>query len=149
MYARQRQEDGGGENLTRLHALESEARIEAAMAERRVLENHRARAGDLAGHRESLNQAQHDQQRRREHSRLRVRWQQSDGHGGDAHQDHAADEHLLAAMRIAPVPEDEGAHGPGDVADAVSRKRRDDRDRRIHRRERRSAERRATPRWRR
>ena len=126
---RQRQEDGGGEDLTGLHSLESEARIESAMAERRVLENHRARAGDFAGHRESLNQAQDDEQRRRKHSRLRVRRQQPHGHGGATHQEHATDEHLPASTRIAPVPEDEGPYGPGDVADTVGGKRRRDRNR--------------------
>ena len=41
-----------GQDLARLHALEREAREIAAPAEGRVFEDHRARARDLARHRE-------------------------------------------------------------------------------------------------
>ena len=101
------------------------------MTERCVFENHRTRAGDLAGHGESLNEAEHDQQRRRKDSGLLVSWQESDGHGGHSHQEHAAHEHLLAAVGISPVPEDESAPGPRNVSHAVRRERGDDRDSRI------------------
>jgi hypothetical protein len=93
------------------------------MTEGCVLENHRARAGDLARDRESLNEAQHDQQSRCEHTDLLVRRQKPDGESRDAHQDHATDEYLLAAVCVPPMPEDEGAHRPGDVAHAVRRER--------------------------
>ena len=59
---RERQEDRGREDLAGLHALQREAREEAAPAERRVLQDHRAGAGDLAGDREALDQAQDHQQ---------------------------------------------------------------------------------------
>ena len=67
---RKRQEHGRGEDLTRLHALQGEAGEEAAPAERRMLEDHRARAGDLAGDGEALDQAEHDEERRREQADL-------------------------------------------------------------------------------
>ena len=54
----------------------------------------------------------------------------------------------LAAVGVAPVPEDEGADRPGDVADAVGRQRRDDRDRGIGRGEEDLRKDQATPRWR-
>jgi hypothetical protein len=101
------------------------------MTERCVFEDHRAGARDFAGHRESLNEAEHDQQRRCERSGLLVRRQESDGHGGRAHQEHAAHEHLLAAIGVSPVPENERAHRPGDIAHAVRRERGNDRDCRI------------------
>ena len=66
---RERQEDRRGEDLPGLHALQREAGEEAAPAERRVLEDHRARAGDLAGDREALDQPQDDEQHRRAASR--------------------------------------------------------------------------------
>jgi hypothetical protein len=95
-----------------LHALQREARIEAAPAERRVLEDHRARARDLAGDREALDQAQHDQQRRREQADLVVGRQEADQHGRAAHQEHADDEHALPSGRVAPVAENERADRP-------------------------------------
>ena len=67
---RERQEDRRGQDLPGLHALQREAGEEAAPAERRVLENHRAGAGDLAGHREALDEAQHDEQHRGEQADL-------------------------------------------------------------------------------
>src|SRR4029434_3819092 len=114
---RQRQEDRGRENLPSLHTLKGETRIEAAMAERRVLENHRARAGDLAGDRESLNEAQQHQQDRSDHADVRVVWEEPAGDGGDAHQNHAGDQDVLSSMRVPPVTEHESADRPGDVAD--------------------------------
>ena len=128
---RERQEHRRGQDLPGLHALQREAGEEAAPAERRVLEDHRAGAGDLAGHREALDQAQDDEQRRGQQADLVVGRQQADGHGREAHQEHADDQHRLAAVRVAPVAEDEGADRPRDVADAVGRERRDDGDRRV------------------
>ena len=67
---RERQEYRRGQDLPGLHALQREAREEAAPAERRVLENHRAGARDFAGDREALDQTQHDQQHRRQQAHL-------------------------------------------------------------------------------
>ena len=78
---RERQEHGGGQDLPGLHALQREAGEEAAPAERRVLEDHRAGAGDFAGDRESLDQPQQHQQDRREHADLLVGRQHADCHG--------------------------------------------------------------------
>ena len=72
MKCGERQEDRGGEDLPGLHALEGEAGEEAAPAERRVLEDHRTGAGDLAGDREALDEAQDDEQHRGEHADLLV-----------------------------------------------------------------------------
>ena len=146
---RERQEDRRGEDLPGLHALQGEAGEEAAPAERRVLEDHRAGAGDLAGDREALDQPQDDEQHRGEHADLLVGRQQPDGHRREAHQEHAHDQHGLAAVGVAPVPEDEGADRPRDVADAVGRQRRDDGDRGVRPTGRRAAGRSATPPWRR
>lgn len=123
---RERQEDGGGEDLAGLDALEREAREEAPSSEGRVLDHHRACARDFAGDREALDQPQHDEERRGPHADLGVGGQQADREGGEAHEEHAEQEHVLAAVGVAPVAEDEGADGPGDVADAVGGERGDD-----------------------
>ena len=130
---RERQEHRRGQDLPGLHALQGEAGEEAAPAERGVLEDHRAGAGDLAGDREALDQPQDHEQRRGEHADLLVGRQKPDGHRREAHEEHAHDQHRLAAVGIAPVPEDEGADRPRDVADAVGRQRRDDGDRGVAR----------------
>jgi hypothetical protein len=57
-----------------------------------------------AGHREALDQAQDDQQHRRQQADLRVRRQQPDGDGREAHQEHAGQEHALAAVGVAEWP---------------------------------------------
>ena len=75
---RQRQEDRGGEDLPGLHALQREAREEPAPSEGRMLEDHRARARNLAGDGEALDQAQDDEQRRREQADLAIGRQQAD-----------------------------------------------------------------------
>ena len=100
---RERQEHRRGQDLPRLHALQGEAREEAAPAERRVLEDHRAGAGDLAGDREALDQPQDHQQHRREPADLVVSRQNADRHRREAHEEHADDQHGLAAVRVTPV----------------------------------------------
>ena len=126
---RERQEYRRGEDLPGLHALQREACEKAAPAERSVLENHRARAGNLPGHGEALDQPEENQKQRRPPAHLRVRRQQPDAHRRNAHEEHAHDQHRLAAMGVTPVPEEEGADRPRDVAHAVGRERRDDGDR--------------------
>ncbi|MNT02933.1 hypothetical protein D3C72_1374480 [compost metagenome] len=123
---RQRQEHGGRQDLAGLHALQGEAREEAAAPERCVLQDHRACARDFAGHGEALHQAQEHQQRRGQQADLVVGRQQAHGHGREAHQEHAQHQHLLAPVRVAPVAEHEGADGARDIAHAVGRERRDD-----------------------
>lgn len=54
--------------------------------------------------------------------------QESNRHRGEAHEEHAKQQHPLAAVRVAPVAEDESPDGAGDVADAVGCQRRDDND---------------------
>ena len=132
---RERQEDGGGENLAGLHALQREARVIAAPSERRVLQDHRTRAGDFTRHREALDQTQDDEQRRREHADLVIGRQQADGHRRCTHQEHADQQHGFTTVGVAPVPEEERADRPRNVTDAVRRERRDDRHFRIARRE--------------
>ena len=132
---RERQKDRRSENLPGLHALEGKAGEKAPPAEGSVLENHRAGAGDLAGNREALDQTQQDEKRRGEPADLLVRRQEPDGHRGETHQEHAHEQHRLAAMGVAPVPEDEGADRPSHVADTVGRQRRDDGDRGVPLRE--------------
>ena len=132
---RERQEHRRGENLSRLDALQCEARKEAAPAERRVLENHRARARYLARNREALDEPQYDEEQRCQPADLLVGRQDPDGHRRESHQEHAHDQHGLAAVRVTPVSEEESAYGPGNIAYAVGRQRRDDRDRGIRRRE--------------
>ena len=126
---RKRQEHRRGENLPGLHALQREAREKSAPAERGVLENHRARAGDLARDREALDEPKDDEEKRGEPADLRVGRQQADAHRRDTHQEHADDQHRLAAVGVAPMAEEERADRPRDVADTVGRERRDDRDR--------------------
>ena len=60
------QKDRRGDDLGGLHALQREARIEAASAKRRMLENHRARAGDLTSNREALDEPKKNEKQRRE-----------------------------------------------------------------------------------
>ena len=117
----ERQEDGRGEDLPSLHALEGKAGEEAAPAERSVLENHRTGAGDLPGNREALDETEDDEKRRGEHADLLIRRQEPDGHRRETHEEHAHEQHRLAAVGVAPVPEEEGADGPSDVADTVGR----------------------------
>ena len=54
----ERQEYGGGKDLPGLHALQREAGVITAPPERRVLQDHRAGAGDFSGDRKALNEAQ-------------------------------------------------------------------------------------------
>ena len=61
--------------------------------------------------------------------------QQRDEERRPAHQQHAQDQHVLPAVRVTPVAEDERADRPGDVADTERRERRDDGDLRVVRRE--------------
>ena len=98
-----------------------------------VLEDHRAGAGDLAGDREALDEPEDHEQHRGEDTDLLVGRQEADADRREAHEEHAHDQHVLAAVGIAPMPEDEGADGPADVADAVGRQRRNDRDRGVPR----------------
>ena len=125
---RERQEDRGGEDLPGLHALKGEAGQKAASAERCVLENHGTGAGYLAGDGEALDETQRDQKYRGEHADLLVGRQDSDGHRREPHEEHAQQQHRLAAVGVAPVPEEEGADGPRDVADAIGRQRGDNGD---------------------
>ena len=127
----ERQEDRGGHDLSGLNALQAEAGEEAAAAERRVLEDHRTRAGDLAGDGEALNEPQDDEKHRRQQADLLVGRQQPDRHGGKTHREHAEDQHVLAPVGVAVMAEDEGADRPRDVADAVGRQGRDDRRGRV------------------
>ncbi len=113
---RKRQEDRCGEDLPRLYALEAKAGVEAAPAERSVLKNHRTCPGDLAGNREALDETEDDKKRRSQHADLLISRQEPDGHRRETHEEHAQDQHVLAAVGVAPVPEEEGAHRPGDVA---------------------------------
>jgi hypothetical protein len=123
---RQRQEDGRGEDLPGLHALEGEAGEEAAPAERRALEDHGAGPGDLAGDREALDEAQDDEEHGGKNADVLVGGQEADGHGREAHQEQAREQHRLAAVGVAVVAEDEGPDRPGDVAHAIGRQRRHD-----------------------
>ena len=134
-HGRQRQEDGGRDDLTGLHALQREAAEVAAATERRVFQDHRAGPGYLAADREALDQAQEHQQGGREDADRVVGGQQRDQERRAAHQEHAQHEHVLAAVRVTPVPEDERADRSGDVADPERREGRDDRDLRVVRRE--------------
>ena len=118
---RKREEHSRREDLPGLHALQRIAAVIAATAEWRMLEDHRTGAGDLAGDREALDQPQEDEQRRGEHPDLLIRRQERDRHRRGAHQEHAEDQYILAAMRVAPVPEEERADRPRNVADAVGR----------------------------
>ena len=135
-------------DLPGLHALQAEAGEKAAPAERRMLENHRTRAGDFAGNRKALDQTQDDQQRRGEQADLLVGRQQADRHRREAHEEHADEQHVLAAVGVAAVPKNEGADRPRDIADAIGRERGDDGDLRVVLEERRSVGKPATPPWR-
>ena len=90
-------------------------------------------AGDLAGDGEALDEAEEDEEGGREDADLGVGGQEADGERREAHQEHAEDEHVLAAVGVAPVAEDEGADRAGDVADAVGGERGDDRRPRVFR----------------
>jgi hypothetical protein len=125
----ERKEDRGREELAGLHALEGEARVVTAPPERSVLEDHRAGRADLARDREPLHEAQGHEEEGGEQADLRVRRQEPDRDRRAAHEEQAEEEDRLAAVGVAPVAEDERAHRPRHVADAVGRERRDDRDR--------------------
>ena len=85
------EEHGGRHDLPGLHALQGEARKEAAPAEGRVFEDHGTRPGDLSGNGEALDEPQHDEQDRRQDTDLSVGRQQADRHGREPHQEHAKD----------------------------------------------------------
>ena len=68
------QKDRSRQNLSGLDALEGEAREVAAPSERRVFEDHGARARYLAGDRKALDEAQDHQQDRRPDSNLLIGW---------------------------------------------------------------------------
>lgn len=100
----ERQEDTCREQLPCLHALEGKARKVSTPSERRMFENHRAGAGHLSRDRESLNEPQDDEQHRRPDADLLVGGQEAHTHRCDAHQEHAEDQHCLAAVAVADVP---------------------------------------------
>ncbi len=130
---REGQEHRRSQDLAGLHALQAETGEEATATEGRVLQDHRAGAGDFTRHREALDQTQQDEQRGGQQADLLVRRQQSDGDGRETHEEHANEQHMLSTPGVAPVAEHEGADGPRDIADAVGRQRGDDRDPRIAR----------------
>ena len=101
--------------------MQREAGEEAAPAEWSVLEGHRTGAGDLAGHGEALDEPANDKKDRSEDADLLISRQEPDGNGREPHQEHAHEQHVFAAVGVAPVPEDEGADRPADIADAVGR----------------------------
>jgi len=103
MIPRQRQEDGGND-LAGLNALQGEAAEIATPAERRMLQDHRAGAGDLAAHREALDQPQRDQQDRRPDADGAVGGQQRDDERRTAHQQHAQHQHRLPPVGVPQCP---------------------------------------------
>jgi hypothetical protein len=115
------QEDRRGDDLVGLYALQREARIEVAPTKRRMLENHRARARDLTSYSKALDETENNEKHRREQADLLVGWQEADRHGREAHEQHAQDQHILATVGVAPVPENKRADRPCDVAYSVRR----------------------------
>jgi hypothetical protein len=115
--------------------LQGEARVVTAASERGVLDDHGAGPAQLTGHREALHEPQQHQQERSQQPDLGVGGQQRYRERRHAHQQHGQDQHVLAAVPVVPVPEDERADRPGDVADGVGRQRRDQRDGRVALRE--------------
>ena len=77
----QGQKDGSRQDLSGLYALQREAREIAASSERRMFEDHRARAGNLAGDRKALDEAQGHKQDRRPDPNLLIGRKQSDRGG--------------------------------------------------------------------
>jgi hypothetical protein len=128
---REREEDGRRHDLARLHALKGEAPEQAASTKRGMLEDHRAGAGNLSRNREALDQSQYHEQHGSERADLLVGRQETHRHSGRTHEKHAHEQHGLATVGIAPVPEHKGPDRAGDVADAVSRERCHDGDRRV------------------
>ncbi len=76
----ERQENRCGEDLPGLHALKSEAGVEAAPTKRSMLENHRTSAGDFTGDSEALYESQYNEKHRSEYADLLICWQEPDGH---------------------------------------------------------------------
>ena len=108
------EERGAGEDEGHGGAELREHRVQAAFAGRRVLRGEQGGTGPLAADRESLTETQqHQQDRCRDPDRRRA-GQQSDHEGRDAHQDERGDQRLLAADPVTVVPEQHGAHRPGD-----------------------------------
>src|SRR5215510_14264268 len=103
---RERQEHGGGKNLSGLDSLQIEARIVATFSKWRVLENHRTCARDFTGNGKALYQTQRNQQCRGEPSDLLICREESHGHRGKSHQKQTQQQHVLAAMSVAPVSEE-------------------------------------------
>jgi hypothetical protein len=85
-----------------------------------VLEDHRAGPGDLSGHGKALDETQRHKKYRSKHAYLLVCRQHPDDHRRETHQKDADEEHGLATVGVAPVPEEEGADGASDVAGTVS-----------------------------
>src|SRR5215831_7882212 len=83
------QEDRCGDDLAGLHAVQREARVEAVPAKRRMLENHRARAGDLTSYSETLDETENNEKHRRMQADSLVDWQEADRHARKAHEQHA------------------------------------------------------------
>ena len=65
----------------------------------------------LATQRQALNQAQGQQQQRRQEADARVSGQQADGHRRTAHEDDSHEEGIFAPDEIADAPEDDGPEG--------------------------------------
>jgi hypothetical protein len=127
----QREEDGGRDDLPSLGALQREAAEVAAPAEGCVFQDHCTGAGQLAAHGEALDQPEHQQQDRCPDPNRGVGRQDRDEERRRTHQQHGQDQHVLAAVLVAPVSQEERTYGPRHVAHAERGERRHDGDRRV------------------
>ena len=112
-----------------------EARVQAALAVRRVLGDVRRGAAVFAAEREPLQQAQRDQQDRRSDANGRVSRQQADQERRRAHDHDRHEERVLAPDLVADPPEHERAERPHREARREREQRHDERARFLERRE--------------
>jgi hypothetical protein len=112
-----------------------EARVVAAAGVGHVLGDVHRRAAVLAAEGQALEEAEHEEDRRREDADRRIRRQHADEERRQAHDGERDEERVLASDQIADAPEDDGPERPHDEARGEQRPRLDQRPRRIPGRE--------------
>ena len=116
-------DDGDGRRAERraeIRAHVEPGAVVAALLIRRELGDVGGRAGVFTAGREALHHFERIERRHRPCADLRGRRQHADQRGGNRHEPHREEQHLLPADPVAERPEDYAAHGPHQEADGES-----------------------------
>ena len=113
----QEQDDGGAKQRTDESACLRPASDRAAPILGCMLDQQGGDPAELAAERESLHEAQEDQQRRRRRADRGVARQQADQHGRGAHQSQGHHQRVASSDAVAEIAEENAAERPRDETD--------------------------------